>query len=120
MAKVREHLHKLKRIAYSTGTKVYFCIDDCSYKVEVPFALGKLVRCNVCDEPFQMNENSIRLARPHCNGCGKMQVKGPDGKRKLIDKSRPIQAIAELGKSAVSDLRTRMNRAVIVAKEEDL
>lgn len=120
MAKVRDHLHKLKRTTYSTGTKVYFCIDDCSYKVEVAFALGKVVRCNICDDNFQMNEYSIKLARPHCNDCGKIQIKDADGKRKFVSKARPIQAIADLGKEAVSDLRTRMNKAVIVARDEEL
>lgn len=120
MSKVRDHSHKLKRTEYASGTKVYFCIDDCSYKVEVPFALGKLVRCNICNQEFQMNEYSCKLARPHCGNCGKIQVKDEEGKRRFVSRNRPQQAIADLAKSAVTDMKSRMTRVVEMAKDEDI
>lgn len=120
MAKVQDHIHKFKRTSYSTGTKVYFCIDNCSYKIEVAFALGKVVRCNICDEDFAMNEYSIKLAKPHCNNCGKMQVRDAEGKRKFVAKGRTNQAIADLAKSSISDLKSRMGKVVAMAKDEDI
>lgn len=120
MSKVRDHNHKLKRTTYASGTKVYFCIDDCSYKIEVAFALGKVVICNICEEPFSMNEYSIKLAKPHCNACGKMQVRDSEGKRKFVSKARPIQALADLGKTATESLKSRMGKVVAMARDEEI
>jgi len=121
MPKVQEHTHKLKRHIYPNGTKVYFCILDCTFKVEAAFALGKVVLCNICNEPFPMNEYSIKLAKPHCNACGKMKIKDPDGKARFINKGRPTQAIADLGKSAISSMKDRMaGRVVAMEKDEDI
>jgi hypothetical protein len=121
MPKVQDHTHKLKRHTYPNGTKVYFCILDCTFKVEAAFALGKVVLCNICNEPFPMNEYSIKLAKPHCSACGKMKVQDGDGKAKFINKGRPIQAIADLGKSAISSMKERMSgRVVEMVKDEDI
>lgn len=112
MPKVEDHIHKLKRHKYTNGSKVYFCINNCTFKVDVPFALGLIVLCNICDEPFTMNEYSIKLAKPHCNKCGKMKVADPDGKARFVPKGRANQAIADLGTSAVSSLKDRMSKVV--------
>lgn len=120
MSKVRDHTHTLKRTTYASGTKVYFCIDDCSYKIEVAFALGKIVCCPNCGNDFKMNEYSVKLAKPHCNNCGKMQIRDEEGKRKFVNKGRPNEAIAELGKGTVESLRSRMGRVIAMAKDEDI
>lgn len=121
MSKVRDHLHRLKRTTYASGTKVYFCTNDCSYKIEVAFALGKIVECPICGEDFAMNEYSIKLAKPHCNNCGKMQVKDPDsGKRKFIPKGRKVEAFSELAKAPADSLRGRMSKVVQMPKDEDI
>lgn len=120
-SKVRDHTHTLKRTTYaSSGTKIYFCIDDCSYKIEVAFALGKIVNCPICGNDFKMNEYSIKLAKPHCNSCGKMQIKDADGKRRFIAKGRPQQAIADIAKNSISDLTARLGRVVAMAKDEEI
>lgn len=116
----KEHLHKLKRHVYPNGTKVYFCTNNCNFKVDVAFALGKEVLCNICDTPFTMNEYSIKLAKPHCANCGKMKVKDGEGKSRFISKGRPIPAIAELGKSSVNELRQRLGSVTIMEKDEDI
>lgn len=68
--KTKQHVHKLKRLSYSTGNKIYFCVlPDCPYKVKVALALGKRTICWRCSESFIMNEYSIRLAKPHCENC---------------------------------------------------
>lgn len=121
MPKVQEHTHKLKRHTYPNGTRVYFCINDCTFKVEAAFALGKIVLCNICNQPFVMNEYSIKLARPHCNNCGKMKVSDPDGKARFVSKGRSAQAIADLGKQAVGSMRERMSgKVVAIEKDEDI
>lgn len=120
MAKIQEHIHKLRRHTYTNGTKVYFCTLDCSFKVEAPFALGKKTICNICGDTFLMNEYSVKLAKPHCNSCGKFKVIDDDGKARFVDKSRPTQAIAELGKNAVASLKDRMGKVVAIEKDEDI
>lgn len=120
MSKVRDHNHRLKRTTYSSGTRVYFCTNDCSYKIEVAFALGKVVECPICGESFAMNEYSIKLAKPHCNNCGKMQVKDEDGKRKFIPKGRKVEAFSELAKSNTQSLKERLGQVVTMPKDEDL
>jgi len=69
MAKKEKHYHLLKRHLYRNGEAVYFCVLNCSFKVNVKLALGKVVLCNSCYTPFEMNEKSIRLAKPKCNPC---------------------------------------------------
>lgn len=121
MSKVRDHIHRLKRTTYSNGTKVYFCTNDCSYKLEVPFALGKIVECNLCEQPFKMNEYSIKLAKPHCNDCGKIQGKDPvTGKRTFKSKNQPIEAMSEIADTSVSSLKDRLGKVVMMEKEEDI
>lgn len=121
MSRVRDHIHRLKRTTYSSGTKVYFCTNDCSYKIEVAFAFGKIVECPICHLPFSMNEYSIKLATPHCNNCGKIQEKDPEtGKRKFVQKGRRQEALADLGKSSATNLRDKMSKVVQIPAEEDL
>lgn len=120
MSKVKDHPHRLRRTSYTNGTKVYFCTNDCSYKIEVQFALGKVVECNICGQPFPMNEYSIKLAKPHCNACGKIQTKDEHGKRKFIQKGRAAAAIADLATDAVGSLKERLGQVVTMEKEEDI
>ena len=116
----KTHIHKLKRHSYPNGTKVYFCVNDCNYKVEVPLALGKTALCWICGEPFVMNEYSIKLAKPHCGKCGKIQIKDSEGNRRFISKNRPQEAIADMGHSAVQSLKERLGQVVTMEKDEDI
>lgn len=116
----KEHIHKFKRHTYPNGTKVYFCTMDCTFKIEAAFALGKVCLCNICDEPFKMNEYSVKLAKPHCNSCGKIKVQDADGKTKFISKNRPAQAIADMGKAAVGSMKDRMSKVITLEKDEDI
>jgi ribosomal protein S27E len=120
MSKVRDHIHRLKKHKYKNGTPVFFCINNCSFKVEVPFALGMEVLCNTCGNPFTMTEYSLKLVKPHCNNCGKFRVVGEDGKAKFVPKGRATQALADLGKQAVSSMKDRMSKVVVMAKDEDI
>lgn len=66
-----------------------------------------------------MNEYSIKLAKPHCSGCGKMQIT-ENGKKKYVSKGRPIESVASLGKTAVSSLKERLGSVVTMEKDEDI
>ena len=66
------HIHKLKRVKYKSGNSVFFCaLPDCNFKINPSLALGKRCICWRCGEPFIMSEYSLRLAKPHCEGCHK-------------------------------------------------
>lgn len=108
-----EHIHRLKRHKYKNGTAVYFCNLNCHFKVEVPFAVGKVVLCNICNEPFTMTEYSIKLARPHCTGCGKIQVKDANGRQKLVPKDKLNPIAAAVANSATEALKQRLGGIVL-------
>lgn len=115
--KTDNHVHKLKRHTYKGGTQVYFCILDCPFKIEAPFALGKQTICHICGEEFTMNEYSVKLSRPHCKACGRMRVKEPDGSLRFVNKSRANEAITEMNEVAVSSLRDRLSKVVMIDPE---
>ena len=116
-----EHIHKLKKHKYKNGTTVFFCVNDCTFKIECELAVGKRVLCNICNEPFIMNEASVKLARPHCPGCGKRLVKLPDGKRSYVNKNTSRLIAKDMADNKVSDLRTRLSSVVqMEAKDEDI
>lgn len=72
MTKTRtKHIHKFKRHTYTNGEQVFFCVLDCKFKINVGLAIGKVTICNRCGKEFALNENSIRLAKPHCTACTK-------------------------------------------------
>lgn len=73
-----KHNHKVKRLNLSTGNKIYFCVlPDCTFKIKVALSLGKQVICWRCENPFYLNEYSIRLAKPHCENCHKSKISIP-------------------------------------------
>lgn len=116
--KDKEHVHKLKRHKYPGGTAIFFCILDCNFKIDAPFALGKQSICHLCGNEFTMTEASIRLTRPHCQNCGKFKVVDENGNAKFIQKSRQPQAIADMGKQAVGSLKDRLGKVVAVQDED--
>lgn len=83
-----KHTHKLKRITYKSGNTMYFCVLDCNFKISPALALGKKSICWRCGHEFIMSEYSLRLAKPHCEGCHKPKnadvIEGDDSS--LVDK----------------------------------
>jgi len=105
-----KHIHKLKKIKYKNGNAIFFCtLPDCHYKIEAALALGKETLCNQCNESFLMNEYTCRLLRPHCNNCGRKEVKTNNGKKFYINK-RSAGVLQELAASDVSNLRDRLDK----------
>lgn len=75
---ILKHVHKLKRVKYTNGERLFFCIKGaCEYELNVKKALGKPNECHRCGKEFNLNELSVRLAKPHCNACTKGQKKEP-------------------------------------------
>ena len=116
----KEHIHKFKRYRYKNGTSVYFCTNNCHFKIEVAVSLGKECLCNICGEPFVMNEYTIKLAKPHCSNCGKIKVKNPDGTATFQSKSRIGIIAKELAAKPVESLRDRLSQVVTMERDEDL
>jgi hypothetical protein len=100
----KEHIHKFCKHKYDTGVEIYFCTLNCNYKIEVPFALGKEVLCNICTEPFTMTKKDLKLKEPHCLNCGRKEVKDEDGKKHYVRRvsSRVLTSIAIDTTSALS------------------
>ena len=70
--KKEKHVCKFKRKRYKSGNEVFFCtLPDCNKKCDPSLLLGKLCICWKCGEVFPLNEYSLRLAKPHCEGCHK-------------------------------------------------
>lgn len=116
-----EHIHKLRRHKYKNGTVVYFCSMDCHFKIERELAIGKRTLCNICGEPFFMNEYSVKLAKPHCTNCGKMRIKNDDGTVQFVDRNRTKVIAEEMAANSVNSLRERLSSVVqMEPKDEDI
>lgn len=114
------HIHKLKRHTYKSGNQVYFCtLPDCNFKLGVEFALGKVSICWRCEEPFRMNEYSIRLAKPHCEKCHGTKSAVPvikssgeynGAERRVIPTRRELDptVLPEVAESVISDLKDKL------------
>lgn len=118
------HIHKFKRDTYSTGKQFYYCINGCTFKIDVRHSLGKEVLCNSCNKPFKMNEYSIRKASPKCMDCVKrrtIKVKDDNHADTVVESSavirRSIEVEPSIRESSVEDLRKKINNLTI--KEYD-
>lgn len=121
MTPVIKHVHKLKKHVYKkSGVAVFFCtLADCSYKVEVPFSLGKESLCNICGEPFIMNEYTLKLVKPHCVNCGRKEVKDSDGKKHYIRKIN-TNVLSTIASDEVLSLKDRLAQVVASATDEEI
>lgn len=117
--KAKEHIHKLTKHKYDTGVEVYFCTLNCPFKIEVPFALGKVTICNICGEPFSLSKRDLRLKEPHCHNCGRKEVKDGDGKKRYVRKiaSRVLTSIAI---DTTNSLSERLQAATRIDSEDDI
>lgn len=116
MPKIKvKHVHKLKKHNYKTGVSIFFCIlPDCHYKVETALVLGKECLCNICSQPFIMNEITIKLTRPHCINCGKTKVVDENGNARYVDKAKLQQqkVLSLVAEKDVTSLRSRLTSLI--------
>lgn len=117
--KEQVHIHKFTKHKYPTGVDVYFCTLNCNFKIEVPFALGKEVLCNICNEPFTMSKRDLSLKEPHCRNCGRKEVKDADGRKRYVRKvsSRVLTSIAV---DTTHNLHERLRTITSNANEDDI
>lgn len=108
-----KHIHKLKRHNYKSGSAVFFCALDCTFKCNIPLALGKKTICWRCEQPFDMNEYSLRLAKPHCPDCHKPK------KADTTSEESPTSEILPGVLGSPLSLAERLNRTIQQAKEVD-
>lgn len=102
--KILDHVHKLKRIKYTNGEAIYFCVNgSCEYEINLKKALGKPNECWRCGREFSLNELSLRLAKPHC-------VKCTHGKKD--DEQIDIKVPSFTRTSAADDLRARLKESL--------
>lgn len=119
MAKKPTHTHKLRRHKYPSGNAVFFCtLPDCHYKIDAQLVIGKRALCNICGDEFIMNEYTIKLKSPHCDGCGKVKVKGSDGKSRFVRKVTN-KALIGMAENSNESLRSRLD-SVINESEKDI
>ncbi len=119
---MNKHIHKLKKRKYTNGNHVFFCtLPDCYFKVECAMALGKESICNQCGEPFIMNEYSLKCMKPHCLNCGKIKIKGEDGKKHFINKrSASKEVLQAVAADTTNDLKNRLSGLVKDMSTEDI
>lgn len=112
----KKHIHKLKRVKYKSGSITLFCaLPDCAFKVNPALALGKRSICWRCGESFILNEYSLRLAKPHCEGCHK-------SKKETKWVHTPTEPEREATNELVHtlSLAERLKQTVDIAKGENL
>ena len=98
--------------------EIYFCtLPDCSFKNEVHFLLGKETLCNICGQPFLMNERTLRLLRPHCVNCGRKAVKGPDGRKHYVQQVN-VSLLNEMAADETASLKDRLAKVVSMETPE--
>lgn len=113
-----KHVHRLKKHKYKNGTQIFFCtLPDCHYKIEVPLALGKESLCNICGEPFLMNEVALKLNSPHCRNCGRQAMRDENGKRFYIRKSN-LKILNQVAAGDVDDLKSQLDNILEPEKED--
>lgn len=101
-----EHIHKLKRHVYGTGRAIFYCVLDCEFKTAVPLALGKKTTCWRCGKPFNMNEYSLRLVKPHCMECKKTKME--------------VMSATKNSTNTVNDLLERFHKITNGKESDDL
>lgn len=112
---IQKHAHKLKRHKYRNKEEVYFCtLDDCDFKMSCKLCLGKSNICWRCGSVFEMNEISLRLAKPHCTKCTKHKgdVDVEVDMNELVAVAKDATKVREAveKKPASTDLKSRMAR----------
>ena len=108
-----KHIHKFRRHKYRTGSVVYFCAGgDCTIKMVPAMAIGKTSICWRCGEPFQMNEYSVRLAKPHCEKCHQPKA-SKDNKEEYTEEESPSTSNTP---SPVISLSERLKQTISALK----
>lgn len=77
---MKQHIHKFRRINIARkGNPPYWVLQcrlgDCNHytpmktKLSCPALIGKIVLCNKCSSPFEMDTRAVRMSEPVCVHC---------------------------------------------------
>ena len=105
MAKRERHFHKLNRHVYRNNEEIYFCILNCKFKCHTKLAMGKIVLCNTCNLPFEMNQRSCRIAKPNCDSCSS---KSPKANRARVQKELELEKEGKIAVDSIKDLNLNL------------
>jgi len=78
---IPKHIHMYKRENLTRNPEkkpymVFRCIKPtCNHHIPLDRALGKIAECCRCNEPFIIDKETIKLAKPHCQNCFKRTEK---------------------------------------------
>lgn len=107
------HAHKLMRHKYKNGSLTYFCVRNCTFKIEPKLSVGLRVTCWRCGNEFSMNMYSIRRAKPCCDAC--VIPRNAEEKKEEL-----FHATAVLtGQEVISELKDRLEHATVMDDEKD-
>lgn len=79
VTRVKEHLHRYKRVNISGFGKpkfyVYKCTKQgCSHFIQKPLVIGREAECGKCGNRFIMTAEAATLAIPRCINCKQGRV----------------------------------------------
>lgn len=109
-----KHIHKFKRLRYKSGNEIFFCaLPDCTAKINPALALGKRSICWRCGKIFEMNEYSLRLAKPHCEACHK-----PKGVKESLN---DLMVIEQNNEEAIREMSLidKLNQSIREAQQQE-
>lgn len=108
---LQKHIHKLKRHRYPSGNTVFFCVLDCTYKIDTALSVGKKALCWRCGREFIMDEYSLRLAKPHCSECHQPKKKVSISIQIPEQESFTMPSLKTEASDSLQSLRDRLNQA---------
>lgn len=79
-----EHIHKVKRGRYKTGTYYYQCVS-CPFIATALQMTNRVVTCWKCENPFKLTKNDARWAKPVCPQCRGGTALQPGGLADVFD-----------------------------------
>lgn len=73
---MEKHIHKYVRIKVGKNKRIeYRCIlPGCTHVKRGEYILFQKSICNRCGNVFIIEQNMLKLAKPHCNDCTKTRV----------------------------------------------
>lgn len=120
------HIHKLLLHRYRNGKEVYFCTDNCDFKISPELSLGREVICHRCGNPFRMNSYSLTLKKPHCEDCHvrKNDKRRVGERRRMLDRREVsnIQSavVQDMASHSTESMRSRLSSSSAQAETKTI
>ena len=94
-----QHIHRYRRVNIGRGTEYWVMqcsLPQCNHyvpmasKLSVPTLVGKIAKCNKCNDPFELDRMALRKSKPVCQFC-----LGGVAKEKKLEKASKFFAALE-------------------------